>query len=662
MLGALLLLLLLLGGPAQAEEPAPMTADEATAALRRAARGDLPAEQRLALVQSVLERARAMPTVPAVRAGSRLLAEAPEVGGWLIHRGLVDGYLPTEEREAAVKAVETQLGAATGARARSVLAAIGMRLGHRPDEIPGAIIASWPPAPVVLATLREDVGSVPLEDGSPLSEQSDAAAVRTLLEAQLPALRLLDQAAQDDLTTSRAGLDGLKTLAGAAVPLLLHEVRKASETPAVGRSARATRAALVLGLIRDRRATPVLIQAMGSKDGWLRAYAATALGDLGDPAAVIALARQCTLLGDPDRQRDQWEYPGTDNTPIPESQWASAEYYAIDTAAADSLLRLGVRGAAGWLITNQLDPRKKYHRIRVLQDATDALRRSVKDCPVQPYNVDGGLPQREAAWLALLHWWHDNRKTVVMRRTTLDTSDPRYQAAAAGLANVFAGPKVREMMMAKAAIGLLGPDMTEALLASIPTARNAFHRAELAESLGLVDDARAVAGLMQLVRDKQIFVRKKAVKSLGSYVEDSPEALGLLLRFLSSKRAGLRVAAMEGLVNAPPSARVREAIDAWLAEDVKRVEGQRPTWRSPDVEIALTVVRLVQDGNAHLPAVLEGLAHEQRAKRRIWWDLVRAALDLPEPLHDPVSSPDTAWARRIDEATLRAAVERRRGA
>lgn len=639
-----------------------MPVEEATAALRRAARGDLELGERLERVQRVLEQSPVIPTAPAVRAGIQLLDGAPEVGGWLVHRGLADGHLPVEDRAWAIQALERRLAEVTDAAERATLGAIGMRLGHRPDTLPALVTGAWPPSPLTLAVLRADLGSVPLADGSMPAETSDGAAVRALLESQLPALRLLDQAQRDDLETSRAGLDGLLALGAEAVPLLLHEIRQATDAPTPGRRPRATRAALVLGQIGDRRATPALIAAMGAEDGWLRVYAATALGDLGDPAAIVALARQCTLLGDPDRQRDQWEYPGADNTPIAEADWASAEYYAIDTAAADALLRLGVPGAAGWLITNQLDPRKKNHRIRVYQDATDALKRSVVGCPVDAYNVDAGLPQREAAWHTLLAWWHANRHDPKVMRRRLDASDARFQSAAAGLANVFAGPKVREMMMAKAAIRLLGPYMTTALTASIPTAKNAFHRAELAESLGLVDDPRAVEGLMQLIRDQQVFVRKKALKSLGAYVEAAPDVLDLLLQGLSSTRAGLRVAAMEGLVSAPPSKRVAQAIEAWLAEDAARVAAGKPTWRTPDVEIALTVVRLVQEGAEHLPAVVAGLAHEQRAKRRIWWDLVRAALDLPEPLHDPVSDPDTPWARRLDEAALRAALEQRRGA
>lgn len=214
--------------------------------------------------------------------------------------------------------------------------------------------------------------------------------------------------------------------------------------------------------------------------------------------------------------------------------------------------------------------------------------------------------------------------------------------------------------MAKAAIRLLGPLMTKPLIQTISTAKNAVHLAEIAESLGQVDDPRAVEGLLILVRNKQAFVRKKALKSIAAYVDTSPEALAVLLRFLDSKRAGSRLAALEGLVGAAPSAEVRDRLAAWIAKDAQRVEAKRPSWITKHVETVLRVVRLVQEGPAHLDAVMAGLQSEHRAQRRIWWDLVRTALDLPEPLHDPSADPGIAWARRLDRATIEAALIRRR--
>jgi hypothetical protein len=48
-------------------------------------------------------------------------------------------------------------------------------------------------------------------------------------------------------------------------------------------------AALVLGKLRDKRATPALIQALGDKNETVRGMSASSLGSLGDPTAVAAL-------------------------------------------------------------------------------------------------------------------------------------------------------------------------------------------------------------------------------------------------------------------------------------------------------------------------------------------------------------------------------------
>ena len=56
--------------------------------------------------------------------------------------------------------------------------------------------------------------------------------------------------------------------------------------------------AIVLGRLRDRRATPLLLDGLNDKDVENRVYAMLALGELRDPAAVPALAKLAT---DPER-------------------------------------------------------------------------------------------------------------------------------------------------------------------------------------------------------------------------------------------------------------------------------------------------------------------------------------------------------------------------
>ena len=336
-------------------------------------------------------------------------------------------------------------------------------------------------------------------------------------------------------------------------------------------------------------------------------------------------------------------------------------YYVVDTSAADACLRLGVRGAAGWLIENQLDPRKKNFRIRVLQDATDALRRSVPGIPVAQWNVDSGLPLRERAFRALVNWWWEHRDDEQVLRHELSPTDERLLPATLGLADVLSGSSgVREMMMAKAAIRVLGPLMTPALAARAKDAQSPLHRAEIAQSLGLVRDPKAIPLLLQLVRDKASFVRANATQSLGPYADERDDLRDILVLSLKSKRADLRLAAMNALVYVRAQAEVVDALTAFIEADEARVKAGQTTWRSPALNRALTVVQLVQHGEAHWPAVRKGLEDGQRVLRRTWWDLVRGALRLPDHLHDPVTDPGDPYARQLDDAKALEALKARR--
>ena len=148
-------------------------------------------------------------------------------------------------------------------------------------------------------------------------------------------------------------------------------------------------------MIGDRAAVDDLIPCIVDlkDEGWARAAAVTALGDIGDPRVIPELCRVLFYLGDVHRPRDSWDYPGADNTDVPADRWDTVEYYAIDCAVADALLRLGVANAAEWLIRERLHPRSGRWRIRVLQDAVDAIRRAFPTAP-RSYEPDAGLPSR----------------------------------------------------------------------------------------------------------------------------------------------------------------------------------------------------------------------------------------------------------------------------
>jgi HEAT repeat protein len=109
--------------------------------------------------------------------------------------------------------------------------------------------------------------------------------------------------------------------------------------------------AIVLGRLRDRRATPLLLDGLNDKDVENRVYAMLALGELRDPAAVPALAK---LTTDPERDvRKTAVYAlGTINDPraVPALVQALNDQEAdVRWNAAVSLAGFGDRRAVGAL-------------------------------------------------------------------------------------------------------------------------------------------------------------------------------------------------------------------------------------------------------------------------------------------------------------------------
>jgi HEAT repeat protein len=641
-----MLLLLALARGAVAEDPGA----DPERCLRRASRTDLPLAERIAAGRAALAAKGPLPAEAAVRAGLSVLVEDPETGASLVKRGIDDGWVDPDARATAaakVSAVENGGDAPKGAG--PVLAALRLVLGDRSDGTTEALLEAWPPSPFVAAVIEAECPA----------PRDSREAVRSSMLALLPAARLLDRAAEDDPATSLPALDALRALGKDALPLLLHETERAAKGVPEGRIGRATRAVAVLGAIRDRTATPALVRALTAPSGWVRVAAATALGDVGDPAAAVALARQLVYAGDDFRTRDQWDYPGTTETPIPPDQWQTVEYYAIDGAAADALLRSGFPGAAGWLVHNKLDPRKANFRIRVLQDAVDTLRRSASDAPWAAYNVDAGLPQRHEAFEALVAWW---RKAGAMKPAGAPPeaveSDPGFRETAKGVAAAVTGARVLEKMIAGDTCVLLGRALTPTLVEALDATKGRVAKAELAKALRLVRDRRAVPPLLALRTEKAGFVRAAAAEGLGPYVADgAAPVLDALLAFLDDAEAGPPLAAMLALAYAPPSKRVLDAVharsSAWYAEKFGP---------DPNYERAERVVLLIQEGEEHWPAIRAGLDDAVRVVRRTWWDLLRAALDLSPHLFDPDPAPGDRGRRAIDEDAVRNALRARRGA
>ncbi len=646
-------LLLAFPAPASAEEPLASAEERVDTGrlLLEAARGDLPLSRRLLAAGRALAAPGTLDPELALRAGTRLLAEAPAPAGWLILRATDTGWTNLELRTAAVAALATSWPAATGT-ARARLGAIGLLLGRRGKAETDAVASVWPASDFVMAVLRREIGY--LRDGSgTLVLEGGAEAVRRALTEVQAAADHLDDAQEDEPAVMRRGLDALRKMGSAAVPLLLHEAATGAAGEPAGRMPRAVRAIVALGMIRDPAATPVLARCLASPDGWVRVAAANALGDLGDPAAAVPLAVHLATLGDLFRSRDQWDYPGVSETNVTEEAWRRIDYFVVDAAAADALLRLGVPAAAGYLIHEKLDPSKNNSRIRVFQDAVDALRRSVPvlevDHPEKGYNVDAGLPQRDKAFTRLAFLWHEIRDRQDLVSATFDEKNAGFRKAARALADRLRGTDVRTFMITKPAIGYLGRVMTPTLIDTIAVATRGSARAELAEALGLVRDPRAIPTLIGLLEDKRPYVRSRAAEALGAYVGTSQDARDALVKTLAERKQGPRLSALKGLVGS-----------RWDAALLAAYRANQPERVSKDWALTSLVFLLVQEGPAHWDKIEAGLRDEQRYVREAYWHLLRAALDWPAFLHDAKAKPDAKRVRRITKEAVLKRLQARR--
>ncbi len=635
-------------------------AESVDSALREVLRSSLPRAERLAAAQRALAGKASGDPETGLEAGLSLLPVDPETGLWLLVRARDAGFLPDERVQDAVERVDALLESTSDPAATSAYAAAGLLVGRRSPNVADEVTAAWPPSPAVRATLERDL----LVDAATRASIAtlDQAALHRAVEGQRGVAAALDEAERDDVTRSRDGLDRLVKLGAAAVEPLAVEVSRATGPDGPpGRWPRACRAAVALGVIGDHRATPALLDALDAPDGWLQVAAATALGDLGDPAAVIPLCRKITYRGDVLRPRDQWVWPGEGETTIPGDQWPTIDYFVVDCAAADSLLRLGVRNAIGWLIRNKLDPKKSNFRIRVLQDAWDALRRVLpEDAP--RYNTDAGLPQRQEEFEALTRWWDRHRHERWPVGRALDETNPELRAAARSMVEQLRGRQAGEQQMAQETCELLGPAATPVLLQTLDVAESTVLRAEILRALGFVDDPRAIDRLLELFSDASPFLRSRAAESLGAYLDPAAgtepgRILDALLAGLDDPESAVAIAAMQALVAAPVSDRVRRAVQA------HDLAAFRARFGADDREysMAYTVNELVQLGPKDAwPQVKAGLESPQRYLRLAWWDLLRRALSLPHSFYAALIDPSTRAWEPIDEKRVLATLAARR--
>jgi len=645
--GLLVLLVLAGAGPgaARAEEPAPV---DLARELRRAARTDLPIAERVAAAEAALSVKVGGDPEAWARASLALLgAHDDELAAWMLLRATHEGLRPSEWVTTGLLKAEI-LRQARSPSDRSyppsaALVAMGLLLGRGSAR---ELFETWPPTPVVAACLADLLG--------PDFAGGDALGVRRNLETTLPLRNDLGSAASNDEAEARAGLEALVARGEAALPLLVSQAKRLAAGVPTGHLAQGMDVLSVLGQLGRREATPVLIACLEAPQGWTRYAAASALADLKDPAAAVALARQLVYAGDPFRARESWDFPGTTESKIPPEAWPSVEYYVIDVAAADALLTLGARGAAGWLIRNALNPARRNLRIRVAQDALDSLRRHLPGAPLPELLVEGGLPQRFEAFEALDAWWRMHRDDVQLLAVTFQRDDPAFRETALALSTRLTQPKVLELMIAKDACEILGAAVTPALTQVVGGAKPGA-QTELARALARTRDPAAAAPLLGLLRAPQGFVRAAAAEVLDVYAGRDPAVVTALVAALDDSDCGVRLAAMKGLAGAPPAAATLAAVRAHdEAQHVERCGADA------NFGWARTTVLLVQEGAVHWPALERGLLHEDRVVRRTAWDLLRTALDLPEHLFDPLPVPGAAGTRSIDSARVLKALERRR--
>ena len=560
-------------------------------------------------------------------AGRAILADSPKHGVPLIRAGL-----DTIDEEERISLRETVLRFVRGAGSKDIdlspVWALAIDLGALSDaamaqELLKGLLHTWPLSTETKSALRHSFAL----SAEWVAENTSRDALMREIESRIPVLRVLERATADDPQVAGPALDELVGMGKRALPVL-HDValQAVAQTPE-RKYDRSLRAVLALGFLGDASSIDVLAACLASKThGWLRARAAVALGDSRLPAAAPALAWHLCVLSDLFRSRDQWDYPGPKETTLTAEEWPSAPYFSVDAHAADALLRLGIPRAAGYLIEQKLNPAKANYRVRVLQDAVDALRRNVVGLDISNYNVDQGTPQRTKAYETLRAWWRDTDPATIKLRATFDESDAQFAVVSDRLSAKLLGRDAREFIITKAACALLGKVMTPSLLRTLAKTNKLRARCELAVALGRVVDPRAIDPLIQLARDRRETVRAKALEALSAYAHVHERVQKVLLDALAGSGEAQRVAAMKALVMAPKSPSMRQAIHAAQGDD-------------PDFICAKQVALFIQGDDSTWSAIELGLSHKQRVVRRTWWALLKRGLALPATMFNATAAP-----------------------
>jgi HEAT repeat protein len=300
------------------------------------------------------------------------------------------------------------------------------------------------------------------------------------------------------------------------------------------------RAILVLGLIRDRSAFDVLLSVLEGPRGQVRSYAAEALGRLGDPRAVLPLARQIVTVADPDRDMATRARSG------------QGPYYIVDTESAKSLVRMGLTGGLRIAIENLF----LEWRIRTYYESLILLRTTTgQDMGCRPDTSSAERIESARRWM---RWFRENACALDLPRT-IDFDDPGLQAGIDRLVVRLGVFKFLTSDTAKRTLMVVGEPARPRLERALREDPSRFVRTHAAEILGEIGHADSVAPLARALRDDpEAAVRAACGEALGLIGVRAGPAAEAALRDVSirdGETADVRTAAVEalGLVSSSPA-------------------------------------------------------------------------------------------------------------
>jgi HEAT repeat protein len=427
-----------------------------------------------------------------------------------------------------------------------------------------------------------------------------------------------------DWTVREAAVDALGVVADpSAVPYLLAAVKAADHiTDQAG--AAAVRAAAVQAFGRIGSAgLPTLLEALQDRHAKLRETAIGALGAIGGPESVSALA----AMVDDDRSSVR-------------QAAASALARAGGPAAVPALRRaLGHkdpttrRGAAEALATV-----RDAGAVEAVRGALTDGNRQVRDAAIQSL-ASIGTKEAVSALVAGLHAGDREMKAAIaasLKSFEWTPGDAAQRVVHATLSGRF------EEAAAE------GPAAVQPLIAALAD-RDAAARCGAVTALGRLGDAGAAAAIAALFKDTEARVRETAADALAAI---GPDAADTVLEALRDRAATVRAAAARSL-SALGEGRIAEAL-------ALRLGAGRPAQHG-GVDLRMVATRAELDSARQAADALDALLRQAIAKVPV--DALRSVASLPDVIMlEAGRVPDAS--DRLDGEELRQAAQqelRRRG-